>query len=668
MRYVKYWMGLLLVSLLAACGGGGGSAGGTSGGATGGSTGGSTGTTAPTLTVAIANSANATVNSIAAGGGFVVRATVNDATGAPVVGRLVTFSAGDSGVAVVTPTTALTNASGVAEVAIAPTSLSAVGASTLSATATVDTTALTASTDFAVSASSLALSTLSIASSSLPSGGNTTLSTTASVAGVPSAGVPVNVSFAASCGRINGQDTTAGGVSVTTNGSGVAAASYTAVAADGSLCSGAVTVTASSAGATSQTGTITVAAPVANAVTFVSATPEQIFIAGAGATEQSVVTFRVLSSVGTALSAVNVQLSIETNPGGVGIGAAGSMVPVLATSDQDGRVSVSLFSGTIPGPVKLRAALVSSPTVFAESQNLTVASGPPSQRFMSLSVERFNLEGAARDGTSTALTVRVADRQGNAVQDGTVINFIAEGGQVARSCATARIDGISLCSVTFVTQNPRPLNGRVSVLAFMAGTKDYVDVNANNRYDQGIDTLVEQGDAFRDDNENLQADTGEFLVPRGGTVPCPNLTDGSVPFKANTCDGALATTVRQQAIILFSASTAATPQYLQTDTREVRFKLFGVPAPTPPTPRLPMPAGTTVTATSPQTGCTVSSTAGSPVANVRPRAGEPSTSLETEVTLLLTGCAVGNTLLIKVTSPSGEVTALPAVTLSAPPP
>jgi hypothetical protein len=659
MRYVKYWMALLLVGVLAACGGGGGSAGGTSGGGTGGSTGGTTGT--PTLTVAIANSANVIVNSIAAGGGFVVRATVKNAAGEPVAGRLVTFSAGDSGIALVTPTTALTNASGVAEVAIAPTSLSAVGASTLTATSTVDATSLTASSDYAVSASSLALSPLSIASSSLASGGNTTLATTASVAGVPSAGVPVNVSFAASCGRINGQDTTGGGVSVTTNGNGVASASYAAVSMDGSLCSGAVTVTASSAGAASQSGVVTVAAPVANAVTFVSATPEQIFIAGAGATEQSVVTFRVLSSVGTALAGVNVQFSIETNPGGVGIGSSGSTLSVPATSDQDGRVSVALFSGTIPGPVKLRAALTSAPTVFAESQNLTVASGPPSQRFMSLSVERFNIEGAARDGTSTALTVRIADRQGNAVQDGTVVNFTAEGGQVARSCATSRVDGISLCSVTFVTQNPKPLNGRVSVLAYLSGTKDYVDVNGNNRYDDGPQNLVQQGDAFRDDNENLLAEDGEFVVPRNGGLACPVLTDGSVPYKANTCDLELGTTVRQQAIILFAASTAAAPQYLEVSPSKVRFLLFGAAA--AGQPRLPMPAGTTITATSPQTGCTVTSTLGSPVAIVRPRPGVPNESLETEVTLLLTGCGSANTLSIRITTPSGEVTTLPAITL-----
>jgi hypothetical protein len=656
MRYVKYWMGLLLASLLAACGGGGGSAGGTSGTGTGtgGSTGGSTGS--PTLTVAIANSANATVNSIAAGGGFVVRATVKNAAGEPVAGRLVTFSAGDSGIALVTPTTALTNASGVAEVAIAPTSLSAVGASTLTATSTVDATSLTASSDYAVSASSLALSPLSIASSSLASGGNTTLATTASVAGVPSAGVPVNVSFAASCGRINGQDTTAGGVSVTTNGSGVAASSYTAVAADGSLCSGAVTVTASSAGATSQTSTITVAAPVANAVTFVSATPQQIFIAGAGATEQSVVTFRVLSSVGTALAGVNVQFSIETNAGGVGIGASGSTVPVAATSDQDGRVSVALFSGTIPGPVKLRAALVSTPTVFAESQNLTVASGPPSQRFMSLSVERSSLEGWSRDGTSTTLTVRLADRQGNAVDDGTVVNFTAEGGQVARSCATSRVDGISLCSVSFVTQNPRPADGRASVLAYTAGTKDYNDVNGNNRFDAGVDVLATIGDAYRDDNESNVAEAGEFVIPRGSNDNCSS-AGGAFPSKADTCDSGLPTTVRQQTVLLFGSTVPAVSDLTISPAR-MTFKLRSRD-----NPLLPVPAGTTVAGTSAQESCTVTAVDGSPVPNVGASIGQPSEDLATSVAFTLRGCVSGNTLSIRVTVPSGLVTTFGPITV-----
>jgi uncharacterized membrane protein len=232
-----------------------------------------------------------------------------------------------------------------------------------------------------------------------------------------------------------------------------------AVNTDGSLCSGDVNLSAAGAGAQTRSTKIVVAAPVANAVAFVSAAPSQIFVAGSGAAEQAVATFKVFAASGTPLPGVNVAFSIQENPGGVGLNASGATSNVTATTDQSGQASVSVFSGTIPGPVKVRAALVSAPSVFAESQNLTIASGPPSQRFMSLSVSSFNIEGWNVDGTPTRLTVRIADRQGNAVADGTVVNFTAEGGQVANSCATATVNKISSCSVDFVTQNPRPQGG-----------------------------------------------------------------------------------------------------------------------------------------------------------------------------------------------------------------
>ncbi|HSW17224.1 MAG TPA: hypothetical protein VLJ86_08365, partial [Ramlibacter sp.] len=432
MSYFKHLATVVMCVALAACGGGGGSAGSTSTGSGSGSgsgsgTGGTTDTAAtPKVTLALLNSSQASVSTIAIGGGFVARATVLDAAGAPVGNNLVTFSLNGTSIAALNPDTALTNASGVAEVAIAPASVSSLGAGSVTASSKVGTATVTGSKDFAVSATSLTLSALTAGSATLPSGGNTTVATTASIGGAP-ATVPVNVTFSATCGRING---TNGSFSVSTNGSGVATADYTAVDETGGLCSGSVTVTASSAGAgVARNTTITVAAPAATAVTFVSATPTQVFVSGSGATEQSILRFKVLSS-GTPLPSQAVTFTVPSNSLGVGL-----ISPSTVTNAQ-GEATVTLQSGTLPGPVKVRAALTGNAAIFAETQNLTIASGPPSQSFMSLSVETFNIEGATIDGVSTKLTARLADRQGNAVEDGTVVNFVSEGGQVAFSCAT----------------------------------------------------------------------------------------------------------------------------------------------------------------------------------------------------------------------------------------
>lgn len=652
MNFIKYAAALGLSLALVACGGGGGNAGAPSGSpaATASSPAGTT-TPAPTVVASVVDASGLAVTGISLASGFSARALVKDAAGAPVVGKVVTFEVTGSAIAVLTPTTQITNASGVAEVAIAPASVSSIGAATLKVSADIKGVVVTGTSDFAVQSSSLTLSALTVTSASLPSGGNTPVQVTALIAGAPAVGVPVNVTFTASCGRVNSQDTAAGGVSVTTSGSGVASVVYDAVDAAGSLCSGSVTLTASSAGATSQSKIVSVAVPTANAVVFVSATPAQIFVAGSGALDQSIVKFKVLSSGGVALGSVPVKFSIVTNPGGVGLESAGKTAPVLATTLSNGEASISVFSGTIPGPVKVRVELVSDVNVFAESQTLTVASGPPSQRFMSLAAETFNIEGWDIDGSSTQLTVRIADRQGNAVENGTVINFTAEGGQVARSCATAQVNGISQCSVNFISQNPRPVGGRASVLAYMAGTKDYVDVNGNNRYDEGVDTLLKIGDAYRDDDENAAYDatgTGEFLIPRLGTEICAGV-GAPFPSRADTCDSGLQTTVRQQAVILFSSSNPV----FELATVNAGSLVFLLRSKT--NTLLPLPAGTTfsakATASTTAGKCAVDQTFGTPVVNVQPGTN-PNADLATSGVVTLKDCAAGDSVAITVTVPS----------------
>ena len=144
MRYLTFLVGLVLAAVLAACGGGGGSAGATSGSS------GTSPTGTPTIAMELRDSANAVTNSIGTGG-VVARATVKDASGAPVSGRVVTF-AGDASLIAMTPSSgqALTDANGVATVQVVPASATSAGAGTLNASATVGASALTAFVDFQI--------------------------------------------------------------------------------------------------------------------------------------------------------------------------------------------------------------------------------------------------------------------------------------------------------------------------------------------------------------------------------------------------------------------------------------------------------------------------------------------------------------------------------------
>lgn len=655
---------LVLIASLSACGGGGGSSGTTSGGT--GSTGNETPiVNAPTISLTMTNAAGAEVTGISLAGGFSVRALVLDEKGAVVKNKLISFEVTGSSVAVVSPSTALTNDAGIASVNISPASVTSVGAATLSASADVSGVTVKSSKDFSIQATNVTLSTLSIANNSLPSGGNTAVSVTALLNGVPASATPVNVNFSASCGRINDlAANTSSPVSLTTNGAGVATVVYTALDPDGKPCSGNQTITASSSGVSSP-GTVNVAGQVATAINYVSASLSQIFIKDTGATDQSIVTFKVLDSSGLPMANEKVRFSVVTNPGGVSLGVSGSTSNVEVETTPSGNASVVVFAGGIPGPVKVRADLLVKNTgqpsgVFSESQNLTVASGPPAQNRLSLAVETFNIEGWSIDGTRTLLTVRAADRQGNAVVDGTVINFTSEAGQVARSCSTVTIDKIASCSVVFESSEPRPTGGRSSILAFAEGTKDYVDNNNNNIYDVG-DTLLNMGNAYRDDDEDGAFGSGEFALPRGGVSVCSGI-GAPAPAAANTCDGLLGTTVRKQTVILYSSSQPAVPNG-EVDTLLTRgglsFQLRSFH-----NPLLPMPAGTRVETTivdntkDNNLSCSVGLLAGTPVVNVSPGTN-PNADLSTPVQVLLKECAPGDTLTVSVVAPSGLKTTLP---------
>jgi hypothetical protein len=277
---------------------------------------------------------------------------------------------------------------------------------------------------------------------------------------------------------------------------------------------------------------------------------------------------------------------------------------------------------------------------------------------MSVSVSTFNVEGQTIDGTSTTITARLADRQGNPVQDGTVVNFTASGGQVASSCATAKVNGIAQCSVLWQSQDPRPSNGRVAVMAYTVGTKDYTDNNSNNAFDSGTDTLIQLGDVYRDDNENgiYSAATDGFFLSVAGTGTAVACSSAGEPAPTTgSCYPQLETIVRQQVIIL-NSSTHPEPisggnlTNLTTGGFDVTLRSLD-------NHNLPLPAGTAVSAAfaSGSTTCSVTSVTPSTVGNISPRTVTNGVfpDLSTIHSVNLKTCATNDRITVTVTPPSG---------------
>ena len=548
-------------------------------------------------------------------------------------GVTVLFSASCGRITTTNPATS--NSSGVATATYSSTSASG---SLCSGTVTLQATAGLATSNATITVASpvITLNSFAASPSSISSGANSTLSMAVQTNGATPTST-VSVSLSATCGQVSPSV-------ATTDGSGNISATYSSVKSDGTLCQGTDTISAAASGVTAST-TVTVAAPTSGAITFVSASPTQIFLKDSGATAVSLLTFKSTYSNGSAAASTSVKFTLTGNPGGVTFGTSSNTAAYTVTSDSLGQATVLVYAGNVAGAVTIKAEWSSNSAITTTSNGLTVASGLPQQKSLTLTASKYNMDAWQYDGDTTTITARVADANGNPVPDGTVINFVTSGGQINRSCSTSTANtggtnasGFSQCSVILMGQNPRPTNGRVVVLAYLEGVKNYTDANGNGTYDTG-DTLTDMGDAYRDDNENGVYDSanGEFLISKGGTGACANGNGlstggsgtggisttgygGSIPARGSTCDSNLAGTVRRQIVIFFSSynavGTAVTTSSFTGGATPTPFRFY-LNSSGPTGSLIPLPSGTTVSAaiTSPATGCSASDLSPSSIGN-----------------------------------------------------
>lgn len=529
---------------VAGCGGGGGggsssdcpTAYSTSCGGTGGSV-----AADGSITLSLTDAASGVAsNALSAGKPLTVKALVKDAAGAVVPNAVVSFTT-DGGLAVFEPGsgTALTDSNGIASINLQAASLAASGAANLTVAATVADKQVTKTIGYAVSPGTVALANLAANSTSLSAYASTSISVQVLLNGVPATSAQT-VSFSSACD-------TAGKASLSRSVSsvnGVATATYTDKG-----CAGTDTITASVQG-TSSSLTLQVAAPQPSNVSFISATPSSIVLAGtggAGLSSDSIVTFKLVDSTNSPIAGRAVNFDLSTRVGGIKLNGQSAGI-VQGTTGADGTVSVTVTAGSVPTPVWVTAELAGNAAIKSQSPNLTISTGRPTQDRFSLAVETFNIEGAHIDGVQTTLTARAYDRLGNPVVNGTVVNFISEGGGVQPFCTTE--DGA--CSVKFTSANSRPADGRVTILAYAQGEESFDDLNTNNTWDRG-EPFRDLGDAFVDNNENGSWQSGEREIAYGATPKSPPTACAGIS-KAGTCDDVWgAAHVRRVAVITLSS-------------------------------------------------------------------------------------------------------------------
>ena len=624
------------------------------------------------------------INSVSLEGAY-YEIKVTNSSDQPAANAKVTFSIDAEGIALSQTTSGatLTDSNGMARIFLKPTAPQVSGAYTITANASNDSNTAIAKVNFLVQATTVSLSALNVTNSQLVAGGQTAVSMIASdTAGNPISGILVNLN--ANCGQLP--------IQVTSNENGVVEFVYKAINTDNTLCSGNVRISANS-GSSTQTANLTIQAPEATSIVYTS-NDLTLGIQNSGSSATGEAEFTIYSNK-TPLANAEVILSLEKSPLGLSFVQLGNRADQTLRTDANGRVSVNIYPGSTPGPVEIKATLASDPRINALSKGISIASSRVTQDGLSLSFGTNALDWSL-DGDETPVTARLVDRNGNKVPDGTVVNFTAEGGKVfPSSCTTSE----GTCEVTFSTQNPRPGDGRVSLLAVVEGEKAYIDQNENNAWDKGIDILVHNiGDTFRDDNENGTFEIGEFTYPltTQANGNCENniaqfiqlkfptfdqirkdrfeqnyINNFVSPNKPMTCNSELDAVVRYEGIQLLT--NGDNPELTLLDKNNVRLQDQKVSADSSRVyTRInsggfynlnPMPSGTTISGSvtdktdGPDSGsCKVEMIGGPAKVPGIVSTGNPGDNTGTINTFALDGCEAGDFFKISVTSPKGTTT------------
>lgn len=481
--YKRGGLALLLAATLSACGGGGGNPGST--GNSGGTGTGGTPTTPttpttpvtsdPKVSLALTDGSGAAITSLSGGQSASVKATVLNAAGKPAANVIVKFAASETALVSFTPASAsaLTDANGVAVVSVKPASVDSAGATAITATSVVESKTATATSNIAVGAAPRTVGTLAFMPA--PTGTLPAFSTVALRIPVSSGGQPATEAP----GIVMSSVCVGDGTATLVPGSfanGIQTATYT----NNGCLRGTDRITVS-IGNSSQSIDIPVGAANIGAIQFSgsSVSGSSIVLKGSGGqgrTEAAQISFRVVDQHGNGLQGVDVDFSPTTSTGGL------SVSPARATTDSNGNVMTMVSSGTIPTPVRVIAeASRNGVKISGLSDTLTISTGLPMQKFMSMSADKYNLEGRY-DNEISRITVLLADQYGNPVSDNTAVNFVTEGGAVGSSAQGACVTSNGGCTVDLRTQDFRPRDGRVTVLAYVQGVENFIDENGDGQY------------------------------------------------------------------------------------------------------------------------------------------------------------------------------------------
>ncbi|MCI0706462.1 MAG: Ig-like domain-containing protein [Ignavibacteriae bacterium] len=194
-------------------------------------------------------------------------------------------------------------------------------------------------------------------------------------------------------------------------------------------------------------------------IAFISASTSDIFVSGVGALENSILTYEVRDSLGAAIDAsrrayATYNLNFFPDLFATG-GTPPTLIPSADSTDDVGRLRVNVSSGTQAGVVQIEVT-INAPggTIRSQPVRVNVSSGFPDQAHFNLTTVNRNFPGLDKYFVRTNITVQVADKFGNPVQNPTAVAFFTRNGSITSNNSVTGADGF--LTQELISGNPFP--------------------------------------------------------------------------------------------------------------------------------------------------------------------------------------------------------------------
>lgn len=288
--------------------------------------------------------------------------------------------------------------------------------------------------------------------------------------------------------------------------------------------------------------------PVPTSMSFVANEPSNIGISGYDLAESSQVSFQLKDQQGVPVAGQVVNFVMDAKPVDVELSTSS------AITNEAGYASVTVHAGNTPALLTVTASLSSNMDVQAQSDELIISTGVANQQYFKLSTSVLNPEALDQHNETVTINVTASDYFDNPVPDGSVVYFMAEGGQIDPECQTLK----GQCNVVWTSTLPKPDDARVTILATMRGEEGFIDSNGNRLFDE-TELFDDLGEAFLDVNENGLFDSGQESFKdfnKNDTWDHPDGKYNGLLCKAEACDDSKAVHVRDEVVLLLSGSQA----------------------------------------------------------------------------------------------------------------